>query len=46
MGPRTSEDGREGPAVQPGQLEGGDEWPRETGPADADAAGDDATPSP
>ena len=28
---------REGPDVQPAELEGNEEWPRETGPADVEA---------
>jgi hypothetical protein len=28
---------REGPDVQPADLEGNEEWPRETGPADVEA---------
>jgi len=44
--PRTSADGREGPAVQPADLEGNERWPDETGPADVAAAEDEATPSP
>lgn len=46
MDPRTSPDGREGPAVQPERLEGEDGWPEETGPADVEAAEDEATPAP
>lgn len=46
MGRGRSRDEREGPGVQPEHLEGGEEWPRETGPADVAAAGDEATPSP
>lgn len=46
MDPRTSRDGREGPAVQPEELEGGERWPDETGPADVAAADDEPTPAP
>ncbi|WP_217923691.1 hypothetical protein [Miltoncostaea oceani] len=46
MDPKRSADEREGPDVQPEHLEGEDEWPEETGPADVDAAEDPATPSP
>jgi hypothetical protein len=46
MDPRDAKDGREGPAVQPEHLEGEEDWPEETGPADAAAADDEATPSP
>jgi hypothetical protein len=46
MDPRTSPDGREGPAVQPEHLEGEQDWPDETGPADIGAAEDAGTPSP
>lgn len=41
MGPKD-EGPREGPAVQPADLEGNDEWPRETGPADIEAEDEDA----
>ena len=44
--PKTSDDAREGPAVQPEHLEGEEEWPHETGPADVEAAEDDAPPAP
>ncbi len=46
MDPKRSDDAREGPDVQPEHLEGEEEWPEETGPADVDAAEDPATPSP
>ena len=35
MGPRDDSP-REGPDVQPADLEGNEEWPRETGPADVE----------
>ncbi len=46
MDPKTSADRREGPAVQPEHLDGEEGWPDETGPADVEAAEDEATPSP
>ncbi|WP_217912673.1 hypothetical protein [Miltoncostaea marina] len=42
----ASDDGREGPGVQPATLEGNEGWPDETGPADVAASEDAATPSP
>jgi hypothetical protein len=38
------DDRREGPDVQPAELEGNEEWPRETGPADVEAGEEGATP--
>lgn len=45
MIPRPEDDRREGPDVQPAQLEGNEEWPRETGPADVEA-GEEAGSAP
>jgi hypothetical protein len=36
---------REGPDVQPAELEGNEEWPRETGPADVEAGEEEDDPA-
>jgi hypothetical protein len=36
---------REGPDVQPAELDGSEEWPHETGPADVEAGEEDDDPA-